>query len=168
MNSPAKSKLAAATNAKGFPGFFRKPADWEAVAEVRPYRQHLQRAWDEFGLCAVLCVEGKPTIYFKSVARADLQQEAEWHKMLWNQGTVAMLVVQDSTKTRIYSALARPGPKPARDNTDARLASSSHFETWRGDALSEVGGRKPIPKDATGLFAFCNTIVTVLLGTVPA
>ncbi|MBE0545443.1 MAG: helix-turn-helix domain-containing protein, partial [Verrucomicrobia bacterium] len=48
------------------------------------------------------------------------------------------------------------------------IGSSSHFETWRGDALSEVGGRKPIPKDATGLFAFCNTIVTVLLGTVPA
>jgi hypothetical protein len=108
---------------KGFPGFFKKPSEWRAAAETRPYRQHLQRAWDELGLCAVLCVEGKPTIYFKLTARADLQQEAEWQKTLWNQGTAAMLVIRDPTRTRIYSALARPRPAPARDDTDARLAA---------------------------------------------
>lgn len=123
MNKPQKGKLVARKRGFDFPGFFRKPSEWEAVAEARPYRHHLQRAWDEFGLCAVLCVEGKPTAYFKKVTRADLQQEAEWHKMLWNQGTAAMLVVQDPTKTRIYSALSRPCPGPALNNTDARLAA---------------------------------------------
>src|SRR6266404_1548614 len=109
-----------------FPGYFRQASEWEAAPEARPYHHHLQRAWDEFGLCAVLCVEGKPTVYFKNVTRANLTLEAEWQKMLWNQGTAAMLVVQDSTKTRIYSALAHPGPAPARGD-DARLAAE--FET---------------------------------------
>jgi hypothetical protein len=106
-----------------FPGYFRKPSDWESSRDARPYQHHLQRAWDQFGLCGVLCLEGKPTIYFKEVAKADLQREAEWQKMLWNQGIAAMLVVQDPTKTRIYSALARPQKEPVRDSSDARLAS---------------------------------------------
>ena len=123
MKKLGKTRPATTLRGKGFPGFFRKPSEWRAAAEARPYRQHLQRAWDELSLWAVLCVEGKPTIYFKRVARGDLQQEAGWHKTLWNQGTAAMLVVQDPTKTRIYSALARPRLTPARDDTDARLAA---------------------------------------------
>lgn len=106
-----------------FPGYFRKPSEWESSPDARPYQHHLQRAWEQFGLCGVLCLEGKPTIYFKEVAKADLQREAEWQKMLWNQGTAAMLVVQDPTKTRIYSALARPQRDPVRDSSDARLAT---------------------------------------------
>lgn len=123
MSKLGKTRPTTTLRGKGFPGFFKKPSEWEAAVEARPYRRHLQRAWDELGLCAVLCVEGKPTIYFKRVARGNFQQEAEWQKTLWNQGTAAMLVVQDPTKTRIYSALARPGPAPARDDTDARLAA---------------------------------------------
>ncbi len=106
-----------------FPGYFRKPSDWESAPEARPYRHHLQRAWEQFDLCGVLCLEGKPTIYFKDVARADLQKEAEWQKMLWNQGMAAMLVVQDPAKTRVYSALARPQKGPFQDSNDARLVT---------------------------------------------
>ena len=62
-------------------------------------------------------------MYFKVVTRANFAQEAEWQKMLWNQGTAAMLVVQDAMKTRIYSALARPRPDSVRDDSDARLAT---------------------------------------------
>ena len=78
MNIPTKAQLAAATRGLVFPGLFRKPGEWEASAEARPYRHHLQRAWDEFGLCAVLCVEGKPTVYFKQIERANPRAEAEW------------------------------------------------------------------------------------------
>lgn len=121
MNNPTKAQLAAATRGLVFPGLFRKPGEWEASAEARPYRHHLQRAWDEFELCAVLCVEGKPAVYFKQIERANPRAEAEWQRMLWNQGTAAMLVVQDPARTRIYSALARPKPGAASDD-DTRLA----------------------------------------------
>lgn len=123
MSKPRHAKLGARKRDFDFPGYFRRPTDWESASEARPYRHHLQRAWAEFGLCGVLCLEGKPTIYFKQVPRADLQKEAEWQKMLWNQGMAAMLVVQDPTKTRIYSALARPQKDPIRDSGDARLAA---------------------------------------------
>ena len=122
MNQPRKSQLPAAIRRLDFPGFFRKPSDWEASPESRPYWQQLQRAWDEFKLCAVLCVEGKPTVYFKNVTRANLQQEAEWQRTLWNQGAAAMLVVQDPARTRVYSALSKPDPEAAQDDNDARLA----------------------------------------------
>lgn len=123
MTKSQSAKRVAQKRSFDFPGYFRKPSEWESIPETRPYLHHLQRAWEEFGLCGVLCLEGKPTIYFKNVARPDLQKEAEWQKMLWNHGMAAMLVVQDPTKTRVYSALARPEKGPARDLTDARLAT---------------------------------------------
>jgi len=123
VNGSRTTKGPAGQRPVSFPGYFRKPSDWESAPEARPYRHHLQRAWEEFDLCGVLCVEGKPTIYFKNVARADLQKEAEWQKMLWNQGTASMLVVQDPTRTRIYSALARPQRGPVQGSEDARLVT---------------------------------------------
>ncbi|HKQ39938.1 MAG TPA: N-6 DNA methylase, partial [Verrucomicrobiae bacterium] len=123
MSKPKHAKSGARSRDFDFPGYFTTARAWESAPESRPYWHHLQRAWDEFGLCGVLCLEGKPTIYFKAVARADLQKEAEWQKMLWNQGMAAMLVVQDPMKTRIYSALARPQKEAVLDSNDARLAT---------------------------------------------
>jgi len=106
--------------------FFRSQTDWERDPHARVYGHQLRRAWDDeygIGLWAVLCVEGKPTVYFKRVQQKDPEQEAEWQRRLWNQGAAAMLVVEDSEEVRVYSALARPEQNPPTDSNDPRLVA---------------------------------------------
>ena len=130
MKQASHSTFAARGGGGDFPGFFRKPAEWEAARDTRPYRQQLQRAWDEFKLWGVLCIEGKPTAYFTKVSRANLALEAEWHRTLWNQGAATMLVVQDATKTRIYSALVKPKRGPISGDDDERLAAMLNADAF--------------------------------------
>jgi hypothetical protein len=125
VSNPAP-KQNLSTQGEGFPGFFNRPGEWADAQEIRPYLHHIQRAWETLGLSAVFCVEGKPTVYFKSVEAPDPKQEAEWQKVLWNQATAAMLVVEDPKKTRIYSALAKPDSSPI-EKGDTRWAED--FET---------------------------------------
>ena len=110
----------------GFPELFRSPAEWENALRTRTYRHQLHRAWEEIGLSAVFSVEGKPTVFFKEVPKHNPKREAEWQRLLWNQGMAAMLVVGDPKQTRVYSALAKPSPLQPADG-DARLADT--FET---------------------------------------
>lgn len=104
--------------------FFRSPREWEADTRARVYGHQLRRAWDReqgIGLWAVLCVEGKPAVYFKRTKLKDPEQENEWHRLLWNQGTATMLVVEDAQEVRVYSAFARPEEQPATTTEDDRL-----------------------------------------------
>src|SRR2546421_24836 len=104
--------------------FFRSPTDWESDPRARVYGHQLRRAWDAeegLGLWAVLCVEGKPAVYFKRVESKEIDKENELQRRLWNQGTATMLVVQDSNEVRVYSGLARPEKNAATSNEDARL-----------------------------------------------
>ena len=95
-----------------FPGFYATRSAWQGARETRPYQHQIQRAWTAFKPSAVFCIEGRPAVFFRSVARADPELEAEWQKHLWNLGTATMLVVEDPINTRVYSALAKPRPQP--------------------------------------------------------
>lgn len=101
-----------------FPGFYNTPSKWRQARETRPYQHQIQRAWTAFEPSAVFCIEGRPTVYFREVARADPKLEAEWQKHLWNLGTATMLVVEDPINTRVYSALAKPRPQPIEVEVD--------------------------------------------------
>ena len=104
--------------------FFQSPKQWEADPQARVYGHQLRRAWDPkqgLGLWALLCVEGKPSVYFKRVKRRDPKQENEWQRLLWNQGAATMLVVEDPREVRIYSAFARPDQEPPNSTEDERL-----------------------------------------------
>lgn len=104
--------------------FFQSPKEWEADHQARVYGHQLRRAWDPkkgLGLWALLCVEGKPAVYFKRVKRRNPEQENEWQRLLWNQGTATMLVVEDPREVRIYSAFARPDEQPPSSTEDERL-----------------------------------------------
>jgi len=105
------------------PGFFRHPREWEADEFARPHGHYLSRAWHEFGLWAVLCIEGRPTVYFKHVSKLEALQEADWQRRLWNHGIATMLVVEDAREVRIYSALARPAPTAPNSSDDNRLVA---------------------------------------------
>jgi|SRR5215831_11730294 len=104
--------------------FFQSPKEWEADTLARVYGHQLRRAWDPnhgIGLWAVLCVEGKPSVYFKRVKQRDPEEENQWQRLLWNQGTATLLVVEDPIEVRIYSAFALPEELPATTTTDDRL-----------------------------------------------
>jgi hypothetical protein len=105
------------------PGFFRNPHEWEADEFARAHGHYLLRAWQEFGLWAVLCVEGRPTVYFKRVAKREPANEADWQRRLWNHGIATMLVVEDPREVRIFSALAKPGTDAPVSTEDERLVT---------------------------------------------
>jgi type I restriction-modification system DNA methylase subunit len=105
--------------------FYRSERDWSASADTQKFAHFMRRAWDRLGLEAILAVEGKPTVYFKRVARQNPVDEAELHRLLWNQGTATMLVVRDSNKNvRVYSALVTPTKDPISENNDTRLVET--------------------------------------------
>src|SRR5688572_11607832 len=105
------------------PGFFRDPREWEADEFARAHAHYLLRAWHEFDLWGVLCIEGRPTVYFKSVAKRESTKEADWHRRLWNHGIATMLVVEDSREVRIFSALAKPSTNAPASTEDERLVA---------------------------------------------
>jgi hypothetical protein len=84
----------------------------------------MRRAWEKLGLEAVLTLEDKPTVYFKHVTKKNPTEEAELHRLLWNQGTATLLVVRDPAEVRVYSALAAPDKKPVTEKDDARLVET--------------------------------------------
>jgi N-6 DNA Methylase len=105
------------------PGFFRAPREWEADEFARAHGHYLLRAWHEFDLWGVLCIEGRPMVYFKSVAKREPTKEADWHRRLWNHGIATMLVVEDSQEVRIFSALAKPRANAPASTEDERLVA---------------------------------------------
>lgn len=104
--------------------FYRSESQWAADPQARNSAHFMRRAWDRLELEAVLTVENKPTVYFKRVSKKNLAEEADVHRLLWNQGTATLLVIRDSTEVRVYSALASPGKEPIAEEGDARLVET--------------------------------------------
>ena len=92
-----------------------------AVRSVAHYarRSHEQMAWN-----GMLAIGGKPVVYFKQVANADLANEAALHRQLWNQSVANVLVVSDAANVRIYSSLSLPREASIEGNGDDRLVES--------------------------------------------
>ena len=104
---------------------YRSECEWAADPQARNSAHLIRRAWRRLELEAVLTVENKPTAYFKRVTKKNPTEEAELHRLLWNQGTATLLVVRDSAEVRVYSALASPDQKPIADGEDdARLVET--------------------------------------------
>jgi hypothetical protein len=120
------------------PGFFRDPREWEADEFARAHGHYLLRAWHEFDLWGVLCIEGRPTVYFKSVAKREPTKEADWHRRLWNHGIATMLVVEDPREVRIFSALAKPGTNAPASTEDERLVAVLDQAAFASDLLHFV------------------------------
>jgi hypothetical protein len=94
--------------------------DTYADPTLLAYHRIISRAWEDFSLTGVLCVDSIPTIYFRETPKP-LGDEAlnELHRGFWNQGVAQTLVVGDPKTVRIFSGLARP------QKNDAPLAEST-------------------------------------------
>jgi type I restriction-modification system DNA methylase subunit len=75
------------------------------------YAHHILRAFhaDVLGITGVLCVDSRPTIYFRRDDRALSWAEANrLHRTFWNQGIATLLILADPERLRVYSARAKP------------------------------------------------------------
>lgn len=93
--------------------YYRSPQEIRKQPALLGYAHHILRAFDKevLGIKGVLCVDGRPTVYF----RRD-NQPLSWadanrlHRIFWNQGIATVLVLADPEHLRIYSAQAEPVP----------------------------------------------------------
>ncbi len=110
MSKPPAQHLIKRLQGEPFPGLFCSRKALLADDTARRYQHLWERAWEKLKPSALLCIEGWPTVYFRRVVRANVDEERCWQRQLWNLGHATLLVVFDDKETRIYSALATPNP----------------------------------------------------------
>jgi len=108
--SVASIQLIKDFNLKGVsaPEFFRSAEDIEKYAGRHPYSHLMRRAWETMHLNGILCVGGRPTVYFKEVKRIDSLRQRERYQKFWNQGLATLLVIQSPDEVQVFSSLAEP------------------------------------------------------------
>lgn len=95
--------------------------------ELLGYAHHILRAFDKevLGITGVLCVDGRPTIYFRRDKNAVPAAEANrLHRVFWNQGIATVLILADPERLRIYSAQARPVDQNSMEEAPPALIDS--------------------------------------------
>jgi hypothetical protein len=114
MNRRTKHTLVPSEAICGGLVYLASISDAMADNTLLAYMRIIERAWDDFALTGVLCVDGIPTIYFKEVKQPLSERELnDLHCRFWNQGVAQTLVVADPKTVRIFSGLA----KPQKDDT---------------------------------------------------
>jgi N-6 DNA Methylase len=70
---------------------------------------HMRRAFEAMQLDGILCVDDRPTVYFRDFkAPLTRHQANSLHKQCWNQGVAPILILQDPVQVHIFSGLIRP------------------------------------------------------------
>ena len=112
--SVASVQLIKDFNLKGVsaPEFFRSAEDIERYAGRHPYSHLMRRAWEAMHLNGILCVDDRPTVYFKEVEHISSTLLRALYQKFWNQGLATLLVVKSATDVQVFSSLA----EPAREN----------------------------------------------------
>ena len=100
---------------QGLEGFYRSVAEAEKAATkrdvLRGQLHHIRRAFEVMALDGVLCVEDRPTVFFKNYREPlDRAESNRQQRQCWNQGCAAVLVLQDPQWVHLCSALTTPCP----------------------------------------------------------
>jgi len=98
--------------------FYASPGEIAADSTLSAYSHLLARAWHDFDLSGVVCLDGIPTLYLCCFAKRLAPEEtAEYHRRFWNQGLATILVLADPNTVNLYSGLALPvQPGQDKDN----------------------------------------------------
>ena len=104
--------------------FYGKFAEILQDSDVRNIAHYARRSHEQIGWDGMLAIGGKPTAYFKQVAKADITKEATLHRQLWNQSIANVLIVSDAANVRIYSSLSLPRETSIEEHGDERLVES--------------------------------------------
>jgi len=103
------------------PDFFCSADDIEKYAGRHPYSHFMRRAWQQLHLNGILCIEGRPTVYFKEVQQIDSRTQRERYQKFWNQGLATLLVVKSPKEVQVFSSLAEPAKKDSVIEEENRL-----------------------------------------------
>jgi len=91
--------------------YFQSADAIRRLPELLGYAHHILRAFekDVLGITGVLCIDSRPTIYFRRDKKPLSWTEANrLHRIFWNQGIATVLILADPERLRIYSSQARP------------------------------------------------------------
>jgi len=112
--------------------YYGKPREVLRDDTLLPYQHLVLRAWKEMNLCAVLTLNGIPTVYVRDEKRPlDPAQAAEVHRQFWNQGVATVLLLRDPEKVCVFSSMTKP-VKPSAANKgdiDDRLVETINLAT---------------------------------------
>ncbi|MFZ3136855.1 MAG: N-6 DNA methylase [Thermodesulfovibrionales bacterium] len=98
--------------------FYDSLASVLSDAGMLGYVSVVRRAWLEFKLDGMLCLDGRPVLYLKEYKQPPSSAERIYlQRLFWNQGVANILVLADLTSVYIYSGLAEPPGN--KDNKEA-------------------------------------------------
>jgi len=106
------------------PDFFRSADDIEEHAGRHKYSHLMRRAWETMHLNGILCIEGRPTVYFKEVERIDSLRQWQRYRKFWNQGLATLLVVKSPKEVQVFSSLAEPAKEDSALEDEHRLVET--------------------------------------------
>jgi len=90
-------------------------SDAEKEPSLRGQLHHIRRAFDAVKVDGILCVDARPTVYFKDYATPLDREEVNLrHKLCWNQGIATVLVLRDPQRIYIFSGLIKPNNDTAK------------------------------------------------------
>jgi len=101
--------------------FFGSMDDIEKSAGRHPYSHFMRRAWEAMHLNGILCIEDRPTVYFKEVRRLDSLSQRELYQKFWNQGLATLLVISSPDEVQVFSSLAEPAKEDSDIEDEHRL-----------------------------------------------
>lgn len=104
--------------------FFGSMDDIEKSAGRHPYSHFMRRAWEAMHLNGILCIDGRPTVYFKEVKRLDSLSQRERYQKFWNQGLATLLVVRSPDEVQVFSSLAEPAKEDSAIEDEHRLVET--------------------------------------------
>ena len=106
------------------PDFFRSADDVEKYAGRHPYSHFMRRAWKAMHLNGILCIDGRPTVYFKEVERLDSRRQRKLYQKFWNQGLATLLVLRSPDEVQVFSSLAEPAREDLPVEDERRLVET--------------------------------------------
>lgn len=124
LKSTSKSRL---LNSSGWDhragaSLLRSTDDWSEAREFGSHAHTLRRLFDDIGIDAIVCTEGRPTVCLKDGRSLNSEEIEELRKKLWNLGATTLLVVEQATRVLVFSTISKPS-KDDRQGTNAMLGS---------------------------------------------
>jgi hypothetical protein len=119
-----------------FTSFAEAARESAKQSALRGQLHHIRKAFDALKIDGVLCVDGRPTVFFKNfhqpLSRAEINEE---QRRCWNQGVATVFVLRDPHRVYLFSGLVPPN-RHAREAITEHEALIRDFQ-WSADVLSQ-------------------------------
>ena len=104
--------------------FLSHKKEIESYPELLPYAHYLRQAWAELDLTAILCVDGRPTVYLCEAKRFSAVKKREIHRFIWNQALVPLVILGTLNAVEVHSTVRLPERESSDDNLFETHSSS--------------------------------------------